>query len=370
VSGRWSAALKLEGLRGVAVAWIEDVLASGGGPDLEAVMAELPKDVARTVITSSVSPEVEDFVERYARRAARIGPPVPAAPGSGGGRAESALSGRSPHLADVAHGPVAPASPVTYVLVTPAGRAKALERVLDEVDPPSAAIYVRTDDSEHAVRETLRALGYVGDTAVVRVVRDAVTEHTALLLLYDLPYDADELRRAVGGEPGRAMALLRPRQLRHLRSLTAEPVTPFVFAAPTIAARAHEDALRAELRRELATGAPAREVLTLEPLLAEYDGVALAAAALRILERARATPAAPTSVVTREPVGPRPVAQGRPADRGRDSAPRGPRDSGHRSGPRSEGGGRGPRPSAGERPGQRDRGPSRPDTRPLPRQPR
>jgi len=51
-----ASALKLEGVRGFAVAWIEDVLASGGGPDLEAVMAELPKDVPRTVITSSVSP--------------------------------------------------------------------------------------------------------------------------------------------------------------------------------------------------------------------------------------------------------------------------------------------------------------------------
>jgi ATP-dependent RNA helicase DeaD len=48
-------------------------------------------------------------------------------------------------------------------------------------------------------------------------------------------------------------------------------------------------ALRSELRDVLASGIPTHELLALEPLLDEYDGVEVAAAALRLLERARST---------------------------------------------------------------------------------
>ncbi|HEY0969963.1 MAG TPA: DbpA RNA binding domain-containing protein, partial [Gemmatimonadales bacterium] len=48
-----------------------------------------------------------------------------------------------------------------------------------------------------------------------------------------------------------------------------------------------EDSLREELRAELAAGAPSRELLTLEPLLADHDGIELAAALLRMLEQER-----------------------------------------------------------------------------------
>ena len=314
-----ASAIKLEGLRGFAVAWVEDVLASGGAPDLEAVMAEIPKDVPRTVITSSLSPEVEDFVERYARRAPRLGVPT--------ARDPSSASPVAPRAA-----PTTPRSepPLTYVLSTAAGRAKALERVLDEVDPPSATIYVRHQDSERTARETLRLLGYPDDGALVRVVRGPVTEHAALLVLYDLPEDAEEFRRAAGGSPARATALLQARQLRQLRSLTHEPVTPLVFTAPIAAARARDDTVRAELRRELSTGTPTRELLALEPLLAEFDGLLVAGAALRILERVRATrPPAPTAEAVR-PAAPR----------------------------------------SHDRPAGKHRPPSRSDARPLPREPR
>jgi hypothetical protein len=48
--------------------------------------------------------------------------------------------------------------------------------------------------------------------------------------------------------------------------------------------------MREELRRVLVEGVPARELLALEPLLAEYDGAEVAAAALRLLERERERP--------------------------------------------------------------------------------
>jgi len=61
-------------------------------------------------------------------------------------------------------------------------------------------------------------------------------------------------------------------------------------------ARAREEQLRTALREELAANAYSRELLTLEPLLAEFDGIEIAAAAVRLLEAERVRAAAPKSL--------------------------------------------------------------------------
>lgn len=406
--------LKLEQVRGVAVAWVEEILAAGGGADLEAIMAEVPKDVPRTILTAALSPAVEDFIERYARRAPRFGVPTTApAPGTGSTSPSQDGPGHRPPALDAGPPPVS--IPLGYVLVTPPARANVLRRLLDEIDPPSAAIYVRSDDSERAVRQALIVLGYHGDDAAVRVVRGPVADHTALLVLFDLPYDAEELTHATAGVPGRTVAFLLPRQLGHLNALTDGPVRPFVFAGPAEAARGREEAVRAELRREVAAGSLAREVLSLEPLLAEFDGIALAAAALRLLERHRQPGAAASAATPADRPATRPATDSRasatsersfgapsggghgpPPARGggsggsrgsfggsggaRRSGARGEEGRGGRgSGPPGRGSQGAPR-GGGRRPGGEgggrgqagggDRRPTRPDTRPLPRSPR
>jgi ATP-dependent RNA helicase DeaD len=50
--------------------------------------------------------------------------------------------------------------------------------------------------------------------------------------------------------------------------------------------------MRDEIRREIETGGHGRELLALEPLLDDYDGIEIAAVTLRLLERARAERAA------------------------------------------------------------------------------
>jgi ATP-dependent RNA helicase DeaD len=57
-----------------------------------------------------------------------------------------------------------------------------------------------------------------------------------------------------------------------------------------VRARTREEGLREELRAMLATGQISRELLALEPLLSEYDGAEVAAAALRLLEAERTKP--------------------------------------------------------------------------------
>ena len=257
-----ASALKLEGVRAVVLAWADDILESGGGEAIEGIMSELPKEAARTVVVARETEAVAELVERYLRRARRVG-----------GAAQSPEG-------DV--GPLA----VQYVSVAPASRPAALRRLLDDLDPPSAAVVTRTPESEREVRSALRALGY-SDEAQVRVSSGDVAENTALVVLYDLPATRAELEQAAGAGSVHLVAFAQPRQLGHLRAVAGGPVAALTLPEPAARARGREEKLRAELRALLAGGAPSRELLAIEPLLEEFDGVEIAAAALKLVERER-----------------------------------------------------------------------------------
>ena len=257
-----SSSLKLEHLKVIVLAWVDELAASSGESALETLLADAPKDTARIVVASSVTPTVEALVERYARRARRVGVPP-----------ENAAE------------PIA----LGYLTVASTARPNALRRILDELDPASAIVYVRSDETEREVRDALLALGV--PEGVARVSRSGGAEETELVILYDLPATREELREAVGANPRRVIAMTLPRQIASLTTLAgAGKASPVTLSEAGARARNREDALRAELRETLSSGAFARELLALEPLLDEFDGVEIAAAALQLLERARATP--------------------------------------------------------------------------------
>jgi ATP-dependent RNA helicase DeaD len=257
--------LKLSQVRHVVLAWVDELIAGGDESMLETIMAELPKEAARVVVANEITPAVEALIERYARRARRVAPPTT------GNDVGSALQ---------------------YVTVSAASRLPGLRRLLDDVDPARAIIYVRTDESEAEVRELLRGLGYPQSTTPneigVHVARAAGAGEWDLVVLYDIPASREELREAVGPQPRRIVALAQPRLLTSLRVLAGgAPVTPFTLSDAGLRARSREEVVRAEIRDTLAAGAFARELLTLEPLLESYDGIEIAAATLRLLEQAR-----------------------------------------------------------------------------------
>ena len=66
------AAVKLSSVRMVCIAWADELLVSGASAALETIIAEVPKEAARTVVTSELNPAVDDLLERYARRARRV----------------------------------------------------------------------------------------------------------------------------------------------------------------------------------------------------------------------------------------------------------------------------------------------------------
>ena len=254
-------ALKLDGVRIVVIAWADEMLAADGGDALETLMAEIPKDAARMLVTTAMSPAIEELAERYFRRAHRLSaPPVP--------------EGLAPVV-------------MSSVGVTDASRRGALRRVLDELDPPSASIVARTERGAADARHTLRELGYAPDDPNVSVTVGASKPDVSLILLYELPTTAEELRSVVGAGTPRVVAFARPRDLARLGALAGLAPTPLAAREPTERARRAEHAAREEVRAEMRRGRPDRQIVALEPLLEEFDAIDIAGAALRMLERAR-----------------------------------------------------------------------------------
>lgn len=254
-----SATVKLDDVKVAVLAWLDD-LDSKGTQSLETVMTEVPKDAARIVVASGGDGGVDQLVERYARRARRM------------------------------QGVTADAEPVSisYLAVGDVARPMALRRILDALDPESAFVVVTTRDSDRDVEAQLRSLGYGADAADVRFgeVPDGARE---LVVLYDFPSSPDQLRSTMAAATSaRFVALVAPRQLPTLRRWAGGSLTPLILPDAALRARTREDALRDEIRESLAAGGFSRELIALEPLLTDYDGIEVAAAVLRMLERDRA----------------------------------------------------------------------------------
>ena len=254
-------ALKLVDVRQVVIAWADAVLLADEGEALEMLMAEVPKEASRTLVTAQLTPAVEALAEQYFRRAHRL------------------------TQAPVAEG--LPPVVISYVTVTTLSRPAALRRVLDELDPPSAAIYIRDEVSAIEARGTLRELGYDESDATITIVRDAAPADVSLTVLYDIPLMAEQLRTVVGGGTPRVVAFTRPRELERLGAIAGLAPTPLPAREATARARRAQEALREELRAEMRRGAPDRQVVAIEPLLDEFDAIEIAGATLRLLERTR-----------------------------------------------------------------------------------
>lgn len=256
--------LKLDGLQTVVLAAADELEADS--PELAALMAEVPRTAARMLTALVPSPGVEALLERYLHRARRVTEDV--AP------AEDA----------------APASAVVRYLTVAGPAVEALPAVLDEVDAPSTIVLAGDDDAADQARALLRGIGY-HDESLVRVTTGEVPANPALVILLGVP-TATAWGAALAAQPARAVAIVSVRELPALQLLAgAVPLQPVAARGAVARARAADARMRAELRAELAEGVPTREVLALEPLLGEHDGLEIAAAALRLLERTRASQA-------------------------------------------------------------------------------
>jgi ATP-dependent RNA helicase DeaD len=264
-----SSVLKLGTVRTVVVAWADDILEEG--PEvvsaLEGVLGEL-SEAGRIIVTRKLTPVVENLAERYARRARRVG------------------------VADV-EAPQIPADYampiIKYVTVAGSARASALRRLLDDLDPPSAMIVARDEAAAAEAAHVIRTLGYHDDDESMTVTRGYVgNAPTHTVIFYQPPVTPGELQRVSLAKPVQVVVVAAPGEVPWLRELASGRLVPLNFPGPERRAHDREEAVRQELRAVLARGVPARELVSLEPLLREFDGTELAAAALHVLERERA----------------------------------------------------------------------------------
>ena len=230
---------------------------------LSAILAEVPRTAARVLVAASATPDVETLLERHLHRARRMSPVV---------EAYDALPSGAPAI--------------HVRLVTPLAPLEPVGELLDELDPPSAALVAPDARIEEQLRDLLLTLGLAADSSLVVVTRGDVADHTHLVIFAGLP-TRDMVVSALNAHPARVVALVSARQRVALQRVTqGARLMPYERSRASAEAMEREEALREAIRHTLAESPPpTREMLTLEPLLATYDGLELAGAALRLYER-------------------------------------------------------------------------------------
>ncbi len=226
------AALKLDPVATVVLAWPEAVVGSEAAPALDTILAEA-KDARRIVL--SWNPAVlGDFLERHARRALVIGAlPV-----------------------DDAGAPLAPVCQVHYAIVPAARRAAASRDALDVLGATHPLVW----DG-----------GPIDPPAASDSAPDAV-------LCTRLPTRADLAALARSGTP---VVFITARQLPYLRSIAA--ATPLALPCGADRARDRGAALRERVASRLAAGNVDAELALLDPLFEQFDPAEVAAALLAVL---------------------------------------------------------------------------------------
>jgi ATP-dependent RNA helicase DeaD len=259
-----ASALRLDGVRGTVFAWVDETIQEGGAAlaDLEAVLAETPKDAIRVLVTRETTGAVDQFIKSHLQHAR--------------GAAAGTTPGSSPLEV-----------PTAYVTTTLAARPSALRRILDQLDPPSATVLVRTPESEAEAKLALRQLGYRRDDDVVRVNRGEVPANIHTVIVYDPPVGSDLLGLVSRSNPTQIVSLVEAADAKTLKRLTGNRAYPLPPARQQSQGRLSDEQLRKELRALLDAGLGAREVGAIEPLLAEYDAAEIAGALVRLIERER-----------------------------------------------------------------------------------
>jgi len=252
--------LKLHSVRQVVLLWPDSMLVNEAqAADLDTLLSELPRDADRTLIAELATPTLESFIERFALKPRRLTHGV---------------------AVDI------PARQVGYVIVAAEQRAAALQRLLDARDATDVAIVVADEQSS---REAAAALAALGEDAGAVLSPGDVTA-ASLVVWYGPPRGAARVAELIAAtaETSEIVLLATPAELQRFRTLSpAMTLSPASLPQPTDAAAQRVRALRDELSSLLRREPMDAELATIEPLLASHDAAEIAAAALRLLGRAR-----------------------------------------------------------------------------------
>ncbi len=246
--------LAVERLSLLIVVWPEH---EASDEHLATVLAELPKETPRVVITTDPVGQA-GFIERYVWRAPVLGPLS----------ASDVPSGRC-RMAPVGWG----------------GRVAALGAVADLLNRDELDVWT-ADDSHH--REIVQGLAGRGVTA--RIVT-AVEPPASLTVYFDLPVP-ERLSRAT---PDRALCLVPPGALAYL-TRTVERADPVALPGAIDSADRAILADRRAIRDRIESGIDRAAYATLAPLFDRWSAPEVATALQALWTEARTAAADPTSI--------------------------------------------------------------------------
>jgi hypothetical protein len=238
------AALKLEAVRTVVLAWPEALVAGEDGTALDALLADATD--ARRIILSWNPAVLRDFLERHARRAHVEG---------------------APPLDENAR-PLPPVGPARYMVVSRSRQLAVLRDAIDALD--SARPYTWRGGPVEPPAEQ--------PDAVLCALLPTREQFAALARL---------------GEP---VLFVTAVQLPYVRSL-ARPLTPLRLPTPADRALDRAADLRERVTRMLTEGNVDAELALLDPLFDRYDPAEVAAAILAISRQPSAVSETPPSGV-------------------------------------------------------------------------
>jgi ATP-dependent RNA helicase DeaD len=276
----------------------DEMLDMGFADELEAIVAAVPAKRQTALFSATVAPRIRTIAKRY------LNDPVPVTIAN-----ETTAAGEKPRVRESA-----------YVVQRPY-KAAALARVIDMESPTSTIVFCRTRTEVDELTEILGARGYQAEAIhggfsqeqrdrVLRRFRENISDilvatdvaargldidHLSHVVNYDVPSSPDDYVHRIGrtgraGREGTAITLVEAREHRLLRNIehhTKRKIS--IQQVPT----AHDlrarrlDLTRVALEEALAEGELDKYRSIVEALATDHDVLDLAAAAVKLADRAR-----------------------------------------------------------------------------------
>jgi ATP-dependent RNA helicase DeaD len=289
--------LQLGAVRVVVLDEADEMLDMGFAEDIEAVLAESPKERQTVLFSATMPPRIEAIAKRNQRDPIRIRIAKPVA-----------QAGEVPKVRQQAY------------LVHRSYKMVALGRVLDLEAPTAAIVFCRTRTEVEELAETLSARGYASEalhggmtqdqrdrvmkrlragTAELLIATDVAArgldvEHLTHVINYDLPSAPEAYVHRIGrvgraGREGVAITLVEPREhhmLRNIERVTKQKID--VAKVPTVAdlRTRRLELTRAALREAIVADDNEHFRVVIDALSDEFDLVEIAMAAVKLYHQA------------------------------------------------------------------------------------
>jgi ATP-dependent RNA helicase DeaD len=285
--------LVLDAISVVVLDEADEMLDMGFADDLEAILAETPKERQTVLVSATLPPRIASIAKRHLVEPVHIKIAK-----------EHVPQGEMPRIRQTAY------------VVQRAYKPAALGRVLDLENPAAALVFCRTRTQVDELTETLTARGYRAEalhggmtqeqrTRVMKKLRSGAAdlviatdvaargldiEQLSHVINYDVPADADSYVHRIGrvgraGRLGAALTLAEPREHRLLRDFERATKQKIEIAqVPTVAdLRARRlDMTRSMLRETLLAGGLDEFRVVVESLADEFDPIDIALAAIKL----------------------------------------------------------------------------------------